>query len=126
MVLEAIETNDFVAMNFKAPDLMGHDNNPLGKVRAIERFDALMKLILAKLPDHTIIAVTADHSTPCERREHSGDPVPLLLFGPGIRKDTSRAFDESAASQGGLGRIKGYELVNTLYDFMERTKKQGN
>lgn len=126
LVLEAIETNDFVAMNFKAPDLMGHDNNPLGKVRAIERFDALMKLILAKLPDHTIIAVTADHSTPCERREHSGDPVPLLLFGPGIRKDTSRAFDESAASQGGLGRIKGYELVNTLYDFMERTKKQGN
>lgn len=126
MVVEAIGTHDFVALNFKAPNLMGHDNNPLGKVHAVERFDHLMELILQKMPDNTILAVTADHSTPCERREHSGDPVPLLLYGPGIRKDNTDSFDECTASQGGLGRIKGNELVNTLFDFMERTKKQGN
>lgn len=126
LVLKALESHDFVAVNIKAPDLMGHDNNPLKKVQAIEMFDKLFDYLKPEYLDNTILAVVADHSTPCEREEHSGDPVPLLLYGKGVRVDRSDKYSEIDCSYGGIGRIKGNELVDTLFDFMERTKKQGN
>lgn len=126
LALQAIETHDFVAINVKAPDLMGHDNQPEKKVEAIEMFDHMMGILYENLPEDTVLAVIADHSTPCERMEHSGDPVPALLYGPGVRVDRNHAYNEIDCMYGGLGRIKGYEFVNTLFDFMEVTKKKGN
>ncbi|MDO5027003.1 MAG: 2,3-bisphosphoglycerate-independent phosphoglycerate mutase [Tissierellia bacterium] len=129
MALSALEDYDFVAVHFKATDLMGHDNNPDGKVKAIEVFDKMMGVILEKLGslrDNTIIALAADHSTPCERMEHSGDPVPIVISGPGIRRDTVVEYDEISCSRGALLRISGNEFFNTLLDYMELSKKEGN
>ncbi|MDR7870729.1 MAG: 2,3-bisphosphoglycerate-independent phosphoglycerate mutase [Tissierellaceae bacterium] len=125
-VVKELVNNDFVAVNLKAPDLMGHDNNPKGKVEAIELVDKFVGNILKHDLENTIIAVAADHSTPCERKEHSGDPVPILIAGFGVRRDRIDAFNEVDCSHGGLGRIKGYEFVQILYDYMEIVKKQGN
>lgn len=125
-VVEELQNNDFVVVNLKAPDLMGHDDNPKGKVEAIELFDKLIENILSYNLNDTIIAVAADHSTPCERREHSGDPVPVLINGPGVRRDRIEKYSEIDCSHGGLGRIKGCEFIWTLYDYLERTKKRGN
>lgn len=124
--IDELEYSDFVAINFKAPDLMGHDNNPKGKVKAIESLDKLMEDILKYKPSNTIIAIAADHSTPCERKEHSGDPVPILINGPGIRRDRIERYNEIDCSHGGLGRIKGHEFISTLYDYLNLVKKQGN
>lgn len=85
-----------------------------------------MGILYENLPEDTVLAVIADHSTPCERMEHSGDPVPALLYGPGVRVDRNHAYNEIDCMYGGLGRVKGYEFVNTLFDFMEVTKKKGN
>lgn len=126
LVLEALQTHDFVAVNVKAPDLMGHDNDPKRKVQAIEMFDKLFDYIKPEELENTVLAVLADHSTPCERREHSGDPVPLLLFGQSIRVDRTDRYTETDCSYGGLSRMKGKELIDTLFDFMECKKKQGN
>lgn len=124
--IEELEHSDFVAINLKAPDLMGHDNNPKGKVKAIELFDKLIENILKYDLNNTIIALAADHSTPCERKEHSGDPVPILINGPGVRIDKIEKYNEIDCSHGGLGRIKGHEFVWTLYDYLELVKKEGN
>lgn len=118
--------NDLVAVNLKAPDLMGHDNNPRKKVEAIELFDKLVENILKYDLKDTIIALAADHSTPCERKEHSGDPVPVLINGPGIRRDRIERYNEIDCSHGGLGRINGRDFVRLLYDQLEIIKKQGN
>lgn len=126
LIKEALKYNDFVAVNVKAPDLMGHDNKPKEKAKAIEMFDHLFDYLQPEDMENTILAVLGDHSTPCERGEHSGDPVPLLLYGSGIRKDRSRSYGEVECSHGGNGRIKGTELIQTLFDYMEKTKKQGN
>lgn len=126
MAVEALEENDFVLVNIKATDLFGHDGNPEKKAQAVEVFDEFIGHLLEANLENTIIAVAADHSTPCERMEHSGDPVPVLISGPGIRQDRVTKFDEISCSYGGLGRIKGKDLSNTLYDFLEKTKKQGN
>lgn len=126
LALAANKNYDFVAINVKAPDLMGHDNQPLEKVQAIEMFDRMIGKLIEEPLEDTIIAVVADHSTPCERMEHSGDPVPALIYGQGIRRDRNTAYNEIDCAHGGLGRIKGYEFVNTLFDFMEKTVKKGN
>ena len=126
MTIEALKEHDFVLVNLKATDLFGHDGNPEKKSKAVEVFDKFIGLLLEANLENTIISVAADHSTPCERMEHSGDPVPILIAGPGIRQDRVTKFDEISCSYGGLGRIKGKDLSNTLYDYLEKVKKQGN
>ncbi len=125
-VIEELEHSDFVALNLKCPDLMGHDGKPKKKAEAIELFDQLIGNILEYKPENTIIAIAADHSTPCEKKEHSGDPVPILINGPGVRRDNVERFNEIDCGHGGLGRIKGHEFIWTLYDYLELIKKEGN
>lgn len=126
-VLEEIYKKDFVALNFKAPDLMGHDNKPNEKVKAIEIFDDLVGKIINNIDlENTIVAVAADHSTPCERMEHSGDSVPILIAGSGVRRDLNNKFDEINCAYGGIGRIKGQDFSRMLYDYLEIIPKQGN
>lgn len=126
----ALKEYDFVVLHFKATDLMGHDNNPEGKVQAIEKYDAMvgeaMELIEKEIDFPVIIALAADHSTPCERKDHSGEPVPIVISGKSIRRDSVNKYDEIICSTGGLGRIKGSDFIRTLLDYLEVTVKQGN
>ena len=128
--VEALKNNDLVVLHYKATDLMGHDNNPQGKVEAIEKYDTMLKIVLDLIKeeklDDVIIALAADHSTPCERKEHSGDPVPIVISGTSIRKDYVDKYDEISCSQGGLNRIKGSDFISILLDYLELTVKQGN
>ena len=128
--VEALKNNDLVVLHYKATDLMGHDNNPQGKVEAIEKYDTMLKIVLDLIKeeklDDVIIALAADHSTPCERKEHSGDPVPVVINGKSIRKDYVEKYDEISCSQGGLNRIKGSDFISILLDYLELTVKQGN
>lgn len=127
---ELLETHDFVVLHFKATDLMGHDGNPQGKKKAVEKYDALLekavRLARRNAAHNVIVALAADHSTPCERYEHSGDPVPILIQGENFRADTVTTYDECACAQGGLGRILGRDFNNILLDYLEASKKEGN
>lgn len=130
LTLKELKNNDFVVLHYKATDLMGHDNNPIGKVNAIEKYDKMIELVLNGFNDeekeNIIIALAADHSTPCERREHSGEPVPILISGKSIRRDNINRYNEISCSQGGLNRIKGADFINILLDYLEVTIKEGN
>ena len=128
--VEALKKYDFVVLHYKATDLMGHDNDPFGKVKAIGRYNDMlgevMKGIETEVSTPVIIALAADHSTPCERKEHSGDPVPIVISGRNIRRDRVTVYNEIDCSEGGLGRIKGNDFNCTLLDYLEVTEKQGN
>jgi len=96
------------------------------KVEVLERIDKqLFGSLHGHLPADAILAVTGDHSTPCERKDHSGDPVPLLVFGEGVRIDDTKAFDEVSAMRGGLGRLRGRDLMPLLLDLADRSAKYG-
>ena len=89
----------------------------------------LLGLVFEKLMDideEVIVALAADHSTPCERREHSGEPVPVAIWGESIRRDKIELYDEIECSAGGLGRIKENDFNRILLDYLELTKKEGN
>ncbi|MGO3752073.1 MAG: 2,3-bisphosphoglycerate-independent phosphoglycerate mutase [Peptoniphilaceae bacterium] len=126
LALEALEKNDIVVVHLKATDLMGHDNNPKGKVKAIEKYDEMLSYIVENRPENVMIALAADHSTPCERKEHSGDPVPILFNGPSIRADKVESYDEIECAYGGLNRISGSDFASLYLDYLWLSKKQGN
>ena len=123
--LKALADHDLVFVNIKAGDLCGHDGDAKGKVAVVRKIDRAMGLIRKNLPAETYFALTADHSTPCCVRDHSGDPVPLVLNGPCLRRDNVRTFDEIACARGGLGRIRGTDLLNILLDLAGRAEKFG-
>jgi 2,3-bisphosphoglycerate-independent phosphoglycerate mutase len=124
-LLQALQEYDFILCNVKAPDLCGHDGNPRQKVEVIERMDAMLRLVLESAEPNLYICLTADHSTPCSVRDHSGDPVPLVLWGPDLRGDEVQAFHERACMRGGLGRLRGSDLVPILTQLMGVQEKFG-
>jgi 2,3-bisphosphoglycerate-independent phosphoglycerate mutase len=123
--LEALTTHDLVVLHVKAPDLCGHDGKASEKIRVIERLDAMMGHLKPKLPPDVVVAMTADHSTPVAVKDHSGDPVPLTIFGEGVRVDDVLNFDERSVARGALGRIRGQDVMNLILDASNRTEKYG-
>lgn len=131
LAVKALENHDFVALHFKATDLMGHDNQARKKVEAIEKYDHMLACVQDLLSGredlgNVIIALAADHSTPCERREHSGDPVPIVISGKNIRKDEVTSYDEISSASGALCRMKGADFNSSLLDYLEVSPKMGN
>ncbi|HTY52425.1 MAG TPA: 2,3-bisphosphoglycerate-independent phosphoglycerate mutase [Methanomicrobiales archaeon] len=114
---------DFVLLNIKGADEAGHDGHPLEKRDFIARVDAALEPLLS-LGD-TVIAACGDHSTPCAIRDHSADPVPLVIHGEGVRVDGVIRFTETACAGGGLHRIPGSALMPILLDLVNRAKKYG-
>ncbi len=112
--LRDIDFYDCVYVYIKGPDSPSHDGDVMEKVGVIEKIDEHLIDGLTKGldMDNTVICVTADHSTPCETRSHSDDPVPLLIHGAG--KDSCRVFSEPACAKGSIGTIEGQQLMGLL------------
>jgi 2,3-bisphosphoglycerate-independent phosphoglycerate mutase len=121
--LAELGRKEFVLLNIKGADEAGHDGHPLEKRDFIARVDAALSPLLS-LRD-TLVAACADHSTPCAIRDHSADPVPLLIRGDGVRVDRVARFTENACAGGGLHRIPGSALLPILLDLVNRAKKYG-
>ncbi len=103
---------DFFYLHFKKTDSYGEDGNFARKVQEIEKIDALLPAILQKQPD--VMVITGDHSTPALMKSHSWHPVPVLLWAKNARRDSTLHFSESACLWGGLGHLRGPELMTVL------------
>ncbi|CAJ36202.1 2,3-bisphosphoglycerate-independent phosphoglycerate mutase [Methanocella arvoryzae MRE50] len=121
--LEALQTHDFVLLNIKGADEAGHDGGFERKVQFLEAVDAAFAP-LKNLKD-TLVIITVDHSTPVTLKDHSADPVPILMNGPGVRVDEVTRYTELTAHKGGLCRIRGMDVMNIAMDLINNTKKFG-
>lgn len=121
--VKALKQYDFIFIHVKGADSLGEDGNYKGKKEFIEKIDKAAKTLLG-LKD-TFIVITADHSTPCALKMHSGDPVPLLINGPGVRVDEVREYGERNCMKGGLGHIRGLDLMPELVNLMGRARLIG-
>jgi 2,3-bisphosphoglycerate-independent phosphoglycerate mutase len=108
----------FVYVHDKRADEAGHTKDPRAKQAAIEELDAE----LADLPtDDAIVCITGDHATPASPDViHSGDPVPLVVAGPGVRADQVTAFGELDCAGGALGALRGPDLMPVLLNAADR------
>lgn len=124
-VVEALKTHNFVLCNVKGPDVAGHDRNAPGKVQIIEKIDQMIEQIIQATNGQLILAFTGDHSTPVTYGDHTGEPCPILFWGPTVRRDSVTSFGETAASSGGVGRIRGMDIVKILTSYMGIQEKFG-
>jgi 2,3-bisphosphoglycerate-independent phosphoglycerate mutase len=114
--VDVLPDYDGLYLHLKGPDEPGHDGDAPAKRRVIEEIDEHFFGTLLPAVDQsaTLIAVTADHATPCDLRGHSADPVPLLVAGAGTPADHAGRFTEAAAARGALGRLRGVEILPLL------------
>jgi 2,3-bisphosphoglycerate-independent phosphoglycerate mutase len=110
----------FVFCHQKTTDAAGHTKDPRIKQETIERLDTALGG-LRPLLTRAIVCVTGDHATPASPDViHSGDPVPLLVAGPGVRADGVERFGELDCAGGILGQLRGPDLMPVLLNAADR------
>jgi 2,3-bisphosphoglycerate-independent phosphoglycerate mutase len=126
MALQCLENHNLVFVHIKATDLCGHDGKPVEKSAIIEREDAMFTYWRERInPQSTYLVMAADHSTPCSKRDHSGDPVPAFLWGPHIRTDVVQKFGERDVAPGMLTGYTGAGMFRLLCDYLGVSPKYG-
>jgi 2,3-bisphosphoglycerate-independent phosphoglycerate mutase len=112
--------DDFVFVHMKATDMAGHTKDPAVKRATIEALDTVLERLHA-VTERAIVAVTGDHATPTYPDViHSGDPVPFVLNGPGVRADAVESFGELPAAAGILGHLRGEDVMPVLLNAADR------
>ena len=112
--VKALLKNDFVFVHVEAPDEAGHNGDLREKLSAIEHFD---RVIVGEIVNHfkdrknCRLLILPDHFTPIAKRTHTADPVPFIICGKGIEKDSINRFDEKVARESSLVFKKGHRLM---------------
>jgi len=85
------EKYDFILVNFANADMVGHTANFDATVQAVEALDLLVsKIVKSCLDKNGVLIITADHGNAdlmfdmqagVKLKEHSSNPVPLLIIG---------------------------------------------
>ncbi|MFX1283896.1 MAG: 2,3-bisphosphoglycerate-independent phosphoglycerate mutase [Promethearchaeota archaeon] len=123
-VMDSFKRAQFVVLHVKGTDNFGHDNKPIQKMEFIDEIDIAIERFFEILSD-TIICITGDHSTPCVMRDHSSDPVPVLIAGEGVRSDQVTEFGERPTMRGGLGHLIGQQIIPLMLGIAGRVHKFG-
>jgi len=111
---KSLKSVNAVYVHIKGPDEFGHDGDARGKKKNIEDIDQrFFGTLMQELKGSVAIVVCGDHSTPCIKRGHSDDPVPLLVSGNMVKQDGSARFTENYGKRGRLGLLMGADVIPT-------------
>jgi 2,3-bisphosphoglycerate-independent phosphoglycerate mutase len=113
--LNALCQHDLVVIHIEAPDESAHDGSIEKKVAAIEQID---KEVISRLRifkgDKLRVLVMPDHPTPIKIQTHNDEPVPFILWGPGINANGAARLTEAEAEKTGTLIDNGYTIMNNL------------
>ena len=116
--IEALRKYDFVFLHVEESDEAGHDGDLELKVKTIEYLDKrIVKPIYEEVKtwdEPVCIAVLPDHPTPVEMRIHVNEPVPFLIWYPGIESDDVERYDEVSCVSGCYGLLRLQQFMQTL------------
>ena len=119
--LDELKKKDFVFLHVEASDEAGHDGEVELKVKTIENLDSRMIGPIyeeVKTWDEPVcIAILPDHFTPVELRVHVGEPVPFIIYYPGIEPDDTQIYDEVSCVTGSYGILKLQEFMQTIMKY---------
>ena len=111
---KSLDRVNAIYVHIKGPDEFGHDGDARGKKKNIEDIDKrFFGTLIEELRSDALVVVSADHSTPCIKKGHSDDPVPLLISGNKVEQDGSARFTESYGKRGRLGLLMGADVLET-------------
>ena len=119
--LSLLKKYDCVYVHIKGPDEPGHDGDALKKKKVIELIDSdFFKILISNVDmGNTTFIVSADHSTPCSDKSHSDDPVPLVISGPNVKRDSVCRFTEKEAAKGSLGIMRGIDVLPKALTYLK-------
>ncbi|MCK9631336.1 MAG: cofactor-independent phosphoglycerate mutase [Methanoregula sp.] len=109
--LDAIKRLDFVYIHIEAPDEAGHLGSIEEKVKAIEKVDEVVGMLMDGFDG--VIAVLPDHPTPIRAKTHTRDLVPFVVRGKGT--DGITKYSEKSARSGGFGTKSAVEFLDFLF-----------
>jgi 2,3-bisphosphoglycerate-independent phosphoglycerate mutase len=113
--IEALKKNDFVYLHIEASDEAGHEGDVELKTKTIEYLDRrVVKYILKeiqKMDESVAIAILPDHPTPCALKTHTREPVPFIIWKPGMNPDRVEVYDEFSTKEGKFGLLRGDEFI---------------
>lgn len=119
--IDMLRQHDFVYLHVEASDEAGHDGDLELKLKTIENLDRrIVKPVYEEVSTWTdtpvCIAILPDHPTPVELRIHVAEPVPFIIWHPGITPDAVETYDEVSCVSGSYGLLRLEEFMNK---FME-------
>ncbi len=119
--IDMLRKHDFVYLHIEASDEAGHDGDLALKLKTIENLDSrIVRPIYEEVStwkDNSVcIAILPDHPTPVELRTHVDEPVPFIIWYPGITPDRVETYDEVSCVSGSYGMLRLEEFMNK---FME-------
>jgi 2,3-bisphosphoglycerate-independent phosphoglycerate mutase len=113
--VKALRENDLVYLHIEASDEAGHEGDVELKTKTIEYLDQrVVKYILEetqKMDEPVAVAILPDHPTPCVLKTHTREPVPFLIYRPGIKPDSVEVYDEFSVLNGSFDLLKGDEFM---------------
>ena len=114
--IEALRKDDFVFLHIEASDEAGHDGDLKLKLHTIENLDSRVVGPIfeevSKWDEPVAIAVMPDHPTPVEIRTHVKEPVPFIVWYPGIKPDSVQTYSEVSCVSGSYGMLHLTEFMN--------------
>ncbi|MBD3186897.1 2,3-bisphosphoglycerate-independent phosphoglycerate mutase [Candidatus Bathyarchaeota archaeon] len=121
------EGMEFILVHVESIDEVSHDGNVKLKIEMLEKGDEMLEYIAEHVPDNTIICVLSDHTTSCEKGDHTADPSPLVIWSKdsSIQGDGLQKFSEHHAYKGSLKHVEGKDLMPILLNFMNRHEQFG-
>ena len=119
--IDMLRKHDFVYLHIEASDEAGHAGDLALKLKTIENLDSrIVRPIYEEVStwkDNPVcIAILPDHPTPVELRTHVDEPVPFIIWYPGITPDRVETYDEVSCVSGSYGMLRLEEFMNK---FME-------
>ena len=127
--IDALKTDDFVYLHIEASDEAGHEGDRDLKIKTVEYLDQrAVKPIYEAVKDWgrkgtatesmepVCIAVLPDHPTPVAHRTHTNEPIPFLIYAPGIEADGVQTFDEDSCRQGVYGTLEKDGFIRALME----------
>ena len=118
--IEALKTDDFVYLHIEASDEAGHEGDLNLKLQTIENLDR--RVIgpiyesIKNWDDPVAIAILPDHPTPVAHRTHTNEPVPFLIYYPGIEPDSVQTYSEVSCKNGVYGIMEKDGFMNEFMD----------
>jgi 2,3-bisphosphoglycerate-independent phosphoglycerate mutase len=123
LTLDCLSDYDLIFLHLKGCDIAGHEGDADKKKSFIEETDRVLGRLLGKLKratDSLMVGLVADHSTPCEVREHTAHSFPVAMSFPGVEVDVVQSYGESECEKGQLGEIDCSDFVDRVVKCLAR------
>ena len=115
--MDLMEEHSLVVVHTRSPKMVSKRHNPWEKVRVIEELDTAFSHVVEHIipREGVLLVIWGGPSTSSGGIYlYAGEPSPLLMVGPRVRKGGSLRFDEPSLAYGSLGLLKGEELMLSI------------